>query len=61
MLLKEPCPTQRLVLTCYDDYAVVMHHDTEVMSNDVLLVCAVYKCVNILVNKKCITGSKAVL
>ena len=28
MLLKEPRPTQRLVLTCYDDYAAVMHRDT---------------------------------
>ena len=29
--------------------------------NDVLLVCAVYKCVNILMNKKHISGSKAML
>jgi len=28
MLLKEPHPTQTLVLTCYHDYAAVMHHDT---------------------------------
>jgi len=28
MLLKEPRPRQRLVPTCYDDYAAVMHRDT---------------------------------
>ena len=28
MLLKEPRPTQRLVLACYDDYAAITHRDT---------------------------------